>query len=135
MRSTTLEHPSRLRVLVVDDEPLTCWSLVETLGERGDITTVAPNGQLAVRALMDATAPVDVVLLDYSLPDSTDLRLLATCRRLSPESHVILMTAHGTPELTKEAMALGAYRVLDKPFDLSDVAALVHEAHASDRLT
>lgn len=55
-------------------------------------------------ALTAATEPVDVVLLDYRLPDSNDLTLLATIRRLAPGSSVVLMTAYGTPEVTEGAL-------------------------------
>jgi len=117
-----------LRVLVVDDEPLMCWSLAETLAERGDIVTEAESGAAAVRALAGAREPIDVVLLDYNLPDVRDLSLLATVRRLSPSSRVILMSAYATPELAEHALALGAVRVVNKPIDMHDVPALVHDA-------
>jgi DNA-binding NarL/FixJ family response regulator len=119
-----------LRVLIVDDEPLICWSLAETLGECGEVVTEASDGEAAVRALANAPAP-DVVLLDYQLPDSRDLRLLSTVRRLAPHSRVILMSAYCTPEIAKQALALGAYRVVSKPIDMHDVPALVREAAGS----
>ena len=114
-------------MLVVDDERLMRWSLTETLADCGDIVTQAENGDTAVRALRGDTAP-DVVLLDYVLPDSRDLSLLATLKRLAPSTHIILMTACCTPELAAEALAQGAHRVISKPFDMDDVAALVHRA-------
>jgi len=43
------------------------------------------------------------------------------------------MTAHGTPEMTRDALALGAYRVVSKPFAVQELAALVSEAHAAAR--
>ena len=118
-----------LRVLVVDDEPLIRWSLAETLTDSGHAVIEASDGETAVRTLTDE--PVDVVLLDYRLPDSDDLTLLSTVRRLAPRSQVILMTAFGTPEVTSGALALGAYRVVHKPFDMRDLTALVHQAHAA----
>ena len=118
-----------LRVLVVDDEPLIRWSLAETLAGSGHAVIEAADGESAVRTLTDG--PVDVVLLDYRLPDSHDLTLLSTVRRLAPSSQVIMMTAYGTPEVTSGALALGAYRVVSKPFDMRDLAALVQQAHAA----
>jgi CheY-like chemotaxis protein len=76
-----------LRVLVVDDEPLICWSVAETLVSHGDLVAEAENGQEAVRALARAPEP-DVVLLDYCLPDSNDLGLLSKIRRLAPHTPV-----------------------------------------------
>jgi DNA-binding NtrC family response regulator len=116
-----------LRVLVVDDEPLICWSLAETLGDRGDIVTEARSGAAALRALSEAKEPIDVMLLDYKLPDVHNLSLLSTVRRLSPASRVILMSAYATPEIAKDALAQGAVRVVNKPIDMHDVPALVHD--------
>lgn len=117
-----------LRVLVVDDEPLICWSLSETLRGDGHIVTEARTGAAAVRALSDARGPIDVVLLDFKLPDVHDLSLLSTVRRLSPSSRVILMSAYATPDIACEALALGAAGVVNKPIDMHDVPALVHDA-------
>jgi DNA-binding NtrC family response regulator len=91
----------------------------------------AENGAAAVRALTNSAEAVDVVMLDYRLPDSNDLTLLAAIRRLSPRSGVILMTAHGTPEVTKGAIDLGAYHVMHKPFELHDLEPLLLKAFAS----
>jgi DNA-binding NtrC family response regulator len=115
-------------VLIVDDEPLMVWSLSQILVEAGDIVTEAESAATALRALVDAPRPADVILLDYSLPDSQTLVLLSVIRRLVPRAAVILMSAHCTPDLAKQALELGAYRVLSKPIDMAVIPALVHEA-------
>jgi two-component system response regulator PilR (NtrC family) len=121
----------RLRVLVVENELLMRWSIAETLGDAGHTVLEAVNGAAAIRALTNAAETVDVVLLDYRLPDSTDLTLLAAIRRLSPGSAVILMTAHATPEVTRGALDLGAYQLMHKPFELHDLEPLVLKAFAA----
>jgi two-component system nitrogen regulation response regulator GlnG len=120
-------------VLVVDDEALIRWSLTELLGERGYVVTEAGDARMALAAVRNAAEPFDVVLLDYRLPDSADLRLLATVRQLTPTSQVIMITAHSNPELIQGAAALGAYKVISKPFEVEKVAELVNQArdHAS----
>jgi two-component system response regulator AtoC len=123
----------RLHVLVVEDELLIRWAIAETLGHAGHTVIEAENGAAAVRALTNTSEAVDMVMLDYRLPDSNDLTLLAAIRRLSPRSGVILMTAHGTPEVTTGALDLGAYQVMDKPFDLHNLEPLLLEAFASRR--
>jgi DNA-binding NtrC family response regulator len=123
-----MEKKSAPSVLVVDDEALIRWSLAEMLGERGYAVTEAGNARMAVAAVENAERPFDVVLLDYRLPDSADLRLLETVRRLAPSSQVILITAHNSPELALGAAALGAYRVISKPFEVESLAALVNQA-------
>jgi len=122
-----------LRVLVVEDELLIRWSIAETLARAGHVVIEAEDGATAVRALTEAVEPVDAIVLDYRLPDSNDLALLATLRRLSPGSAVILMTAFGTPEVAQGALELGAYQVLHKPFEMHDLESLLLEARSSSR--
>jgi DNA-binding NtrC family response regulator len=127
-----MEHglPS-LRVLILDDESLIRWSVAETLAAAGHAVLEAADGTTALRALAEVSDPIDVVLLDFRLPDSNDLTLLSNIRRLTPLSAVVLMSAYGTPEVTKGALELGVYRVLNKPIDMHDVGLLVLQAHAS----
>jgi DNA-binding NtrC family response regulator len=115
-------------VLVVDDEALIRWSVSEMLGERGYAVTEAGDARMALDAVENATEPFDVVLLDYRLPDSADLRLLEKVRHMTPTSQVIMITAHNSPELAQGAAALGAYRVISKPFEVDSLAALVNQA-------
>ena len=118
------------RVLVVDDESLVRWSLAETLGASGYAVTEARDGASAIRAFASPRGGTDVVLLDLRLPDSGDLRVLAAMRQLSPEVPVIVMTAFGTPDLLNEALRLGAFAVIDKPFDMSAISPLIERALA-----
>jgi DNA-binding NtrC family response regulator len=117
-----------LRVLVVDDEALIRWSIVETLTDLGYSVVEAGDGDSALRTLDDASKPIDVILLDYRLPDSDSLTLLSTIRRLAPASQVIMMTAYGTPDVTRGALDLGAWRVMSKPFEMREMAAAVQQA-------
>ena len=93
--------------------------------------TEAGDGKEALRVVTLAANRPDVVLLDYRLPDSNDLSLFAAIKRELPEVPIILMTAYGSPEITGGALALGAYRVVSKPFEVQDLVTLVQEAHAS----
>jgi len=115
------------RVLIVDDEPLIRWSLSETLGDAGYDVVEAGDGEGAMDAASQP-APFDVVLLDFRLPDSNDLTLLSRLRALAPGAQIVLMTAFGTPEVASGALERGAYRVVSKPFEVGDMAALVAEA-------
>jgi DNA-binding NtrC family response regulator len=130
--AVAMKNSPFLRVLVVEDELLIRWSIAETLRHAGHEVIEAESAAAAVLALTDPVeGVVDAVLLDYRLPDSNDLTLLANIRRLSPASAVIMMTAFGTPEVTQDALALGVYQVMNKPFDLHDLAPLVVKAHAA----
>ena len=121
------KYSASLRVLIVDDEPLIRWSMAEILADAGHVTIEATDGAAAIRAV---SQPVDVILLDYRLRDSNDLTLLSTLKRLAPDSAIVIMTTSGTPDVTMEALRLGAHRVLAKPFELHDLAALVGHANS-----
>ena len=120
-----------LRVLVVDDEPLIRWSVSETLFDRG-YEVVQTGDAKGARSAIGAERAFDVVLLDYRLPDSDDLTLLASIRDRAPHAQVILMTAFGTPEVIRGALDLGAFRVVAKPFEMQAIADLVAQAGASN---
>jgi DNA-binding NtrC family response regulator len=117
-----------LRVLVVDDELLIRWSIAEMLTQHGH-TVIEATSASSTCEVMGRGEPIDVVLLDYRLPDSDNLRLLADVRERMPDTAVVLMTAYGTPDVARGALQLGAYRVIDKPFDMHDVDALVRSAY------
>jgi len=121
-----------LRVLIVEDERLIRWSIAETLEHAGHVVIEAEDGASAIRSLTNLGSPFNAVVLDYRLPDSNDLALLAHVRRLSPRSAVILMTAFGTPEITRAALDLGVYQVLNKPFDMHDLKSLLVQACESN---
>ena len=113
-----------MRVLVVDDESLIRWSIAETLGAAGHEVTETQDAVSALAALEKQPDP-DVIPLDFRLPDSDGLGLLANIQRLAPSSAVVMMTAFGTPEVTAGALRLGARKVLSKPFDMHDLDAIV----------
>ena len=115
-------------VLVVDDEPLTRWSVSETLRDSGYHVTEAGDALSAVQAMAAPEQATDLVLLDLRLPDSSDLGVLSMMRRLSPTTPIILMTAYGSEQLSAEARSRGAHAVIDKPFDMAVLAPLVATA-------
>jgi DNA-binding NtrC family response regulator len=117
-----------MRVLVVDDEALIRWSIAETLTSQGYTAVEADDAASAISAIDGSVEKPDVVFLDYNLPDSKDLGLLRRIRQMAPRSAVIMMTAYGTPEMQEEALHLGAYRVLHKPFDLVQLQTLAEDA-------
>jgi DNA-binding NtrC family response regulator len=118
-------------VLVVDDEPLIRWSLAETLADSGCQVVESGDGAAACSAVRTASPEFDVMLLDYRLPDTEDLSLLAALHRMSPHAQIILMTAFGSPEVVRGALDLGAFRVVSKPFEMQDVPVLVAQAYAA----
>lgn len=113
------------RVLIVDDDDLVRWALGESLKDSGCTVSEARDGCEAISAVMDAKEPFDVVVLDYSLPDCCDLRLLNSLRHLSPSSRVIMVTGYDTQAVAQGALSMGACEVVPKPFDVAAITALV----------
>jgi DNA-binding NtrC family response regulator len=112
-------------VLVVDDEALIRWTLAEGLVEQGFVVREAGTGAETRRLLAAWIGTPAAVLLDLRLPDVADLGLLTHIRHLFPDVPVFVMSAHGTPDILAEVMALGARAFIEKPFDLHVVVGQV----------
>jgi len=117
-------------ILVVDDEPLIRWAIREVLEDAGYAVVEAGTARDALAQIKSA-APFAVALLDLRLPDCDDLTLLRGVRRDAPDTRIVMMTAHGTPELMAEAIRAGAFSTVIKPFELSRVVGLVRAAGAA----
>jgi len=119
--------PERISVLVVDDEERMRKFLRTELERKGFVVDEAASGEeaLAVAAEQDH----QVVLLDLRMPGMTGLEALSQIRESSPAPEVIIITGHGTIDTAIEAMRLGAYHYVTKPFKLRELELHVRKAH------
>ena len=123
---------AKARVLVVDDEKSMRDLLSITLEKEGYDVATAAGGEPAIEALR--RDPTDVVITDLRMPKVDGLQVLRTAKEISPDMAVIVVTAVASTETAVEAMKLGAYDYITKPFKLDEVSLIVRNALERKRL-
>jgi len=116
---------SPIKVLLVDDEWLLCWSLERHLVRLGIEVTTASAGDEAMR-LFEASS-YDWLITDLKLPAKDGFELITAAKTLRPTIRTVLMTAYGSASVEDRARKLGAIYVT-KPFDLDAIARLLQPA-------
>lgn len=114
------------RVLLADDDAMIRALLNEVLQEAGHEVDAVEDGQAALEVL--ATKDVDLVLLDLNMPKVSGLSVLAALPSIQTDAQFIVLTAFGTVESAVEAMKLGAYDFIRKPFEESELLHVVDRA-------
>jgi DNA-binding NtrC family response regulator len=117
---------SNPRILVVDDEMIVCESCRRILEEEGYEVETALSGREAFEKMK--ASPFDIVITDLKMPGIDGMEVLKTFRKEYPDSIIIMITGFSTVETAVEAMKLGAFDYIPKPFTPDEVSIVVKKA-------
>ncbi len=119
-------------ILVIDDEPVICQGCRLTLSEQGLVVETCRRGKDALEMLLGGD--YDLALLDMKLPDMDGMEILRNLKNERPEVYVIVMTGYSSVRNAVEAMKLGAFDYLSKPFSDEELLIAVERAMENKRL-
>lgn len=121
----------RLRILILDDEPIVCKRLKPAFQRMGcHVETFTDSGS-ALSRLKEAT--FDVVITDLKMEGADGMLVLTKAKAASPATHVIVITGFATMETAKESYRQGAFDFIAKPFKLCDLLNCVKRIDESRR--
>jgi DNA-binding NtrC family response regulator len=119
--------PRKIDLLLVDDDPDFRESIARRFVRRGFQVQEATHGEQALQ--LASLRQFDVVVLDMVMPGMSGIQVLEQLKLTHPECEVILLTGQGTVETAVQAMKLGAYDFLTKPFPLAELEILIEKAY------
>jgi len=118
--------PEKKQVLIVDDEPNLRKILAAQLSRDGYDVMTAEDGEQGLQFLREHH--IDLVITDLKMPKVDGMTLLREALREAPDLPIVMITAHGTVDTAVEALKLGAFDYLTKPFDKDEVRQIVGKA-------
>lgn len=110
-------------LLVVDDNDLICWAFQKFMKDTPYQVTTARDGRKAME--MIDNEHFDLVITDLNMPGSSGIEVIAKAKKNLPESKLVLMTAHASLLERENATKAGADMIIDKPFQLKAILALL----------
>ncbi len=116
----------QLRVIVIDDEPIVGKRLKPALEKSGYEVEFYDNGATALRRLKETN--FHIVVTDFRMDDIDGIEVLSRVMAAEPSAKVIIITGYATIEVTREAMAKGAFDVIAKPFKPDDLREIIQRA-------
>jgi len=114
------------KILIIDDELQLVESLAVRLKASGYAVQTAPDGVSGINKFKEESP--DLVILDIMMPGLSGLDVLKELKQISLNTPVIMLTAYGTSESAIEALRLGAYDHLSKPFNTQTLLEMVKKA-------
>ncbi len=118
--------PEKKQVLIVDDEPNLRKILAAQLSRDGYEVMLAEDGEQGLSMLREHH--IDLVVTDLKMPKVDGMTLLREALKETPDLPIVMITAHGTVDTAVEALKLGAFDYLTKPFDKDEVRQVVAKA-------
>ena len=122
----------KIHILVVDDEEIVRESLLDWLREDGYQVEAAEDGFKALKKFEEQ--PWDIALIDLKMPKMDGLELLGKIKESWPETQVVIITAYATVNTAVQAMKVGAYDYLVKPFNPEELSLLIKRLVESQSL-
>ena len=119
-------------LLIVDDDDEFRGTLVQRFGRHGFQVDDAAEGEQALNRAF--RRDFDVAVFDMMMPGMSGMELLAKFKHSHPDCEIIMLTGQGTIETAVEAMKLGAYDYLTKPFPMKDLEVLIEKAYERRQL-
>ena len=113
-------------ILIIDDEENIRKYLGQSLAKDGFEVHTAQYGKEGLNLLLGKN--IDIVLLDLNLPDINGLDIIKEIKRIDVQSVIIIITAYGDINSAVEAMRLGAYDYITKPFEIDDIKIVINKA-------
>ena len=123
---------SKPNILVVDDDRSICKLIGSLLEMEGYPHQIVRQGEAAIEAI--GQARYDIVISDIYMGDVSGLDVLDAVRSSSPESEVVIMTAHGSVETAVGAVRAGAFDYISKPFAVDDILGVIRRIEEKSRL-
>ena len=123
--------PEKLRIMVLDDEPIVCKRLkpaLEKLGYEVDAFTQSPEAMHQIQRI-----GYDIIITDLKMKEIDGMQVLSEAKKRHPGTEVIVITGFATMETAKQSLQMGVFDFIAKPFKLSEIQEVVNRAAAKIR--
>lgn len=124
-------NPKKLRILVLDDEPIVCKRLQPALEKLGYEVVTFTQSPEAMHHIQQTA--YDIIITDLKMKGIDGMRFLQEAKKRSPGTEVIVITGFATLETAKESFRKGVFDFIAKPFKLSEIQEVVTKAAAKLR--
>ncbi len=117
----------KLKIMVIDDEPIVGKRLKTALEKSGHTVEIFEDGRKAIETI-DSETGLDIVVTDVRMGDVDGIQVLQHVQSKSDRTKVIIITGYATVEVAREAMAKGAFDFIAKPFKPNELRAVIAKA-------